>query len=107
MRTMKEKDPEAEYRKSVANACPGRVHCRLIPKVRKGVPARNVKKVWTTACSPCIRNGSRAGMPTQGRPDMNRKYPRRLSVKRKKSTCSCWIMHREIQSEALEQNVRS
>ena len=26
---------------------------------------------------------------------------------RKKSTCSCWIMHREIQSEALEQNVRS
>ena len=41
MRTMKEKDPEAEYRNSVANACPGRVHCRLIPKVRKGVPARN------------------------------------------------------------------
>ena len=35
------KDPEAEYRKSVANACPGRVHWRLIPKVRKKeVPAR-------------------------------------------------------------------
>ncbi len=33
-------DPEAEYRK-LAAVCPGRVHWRLIPTVRKEIPVRN------------------------------------------------------------------